>query len=225
MTLATVVLLAVFFSLGRWQWNRGEAKQAVWSEYERNTEASNLGGRDIDSIDRFARVRVAGEYRPVHQFLLDNRSHAGRPGYEVLTPFRILGGGWILVNRGWVPFEGHRDRLPDVTLRADSSVAITGRVDELPASGLASGRAPPPADSSWPKLTSFPSHEHLQTALGEKLSRRILLLDPDAPGGYVREWKPPGLSPDRHFSYAIQWWGFAVVLLVIYCGLNFRKVP
>jgi surfeit locus 1 family protein len=51
-----------------------------------------------------------------------------------------------------------------------------------------------------------------------------LLLDPQLPDGFVREWAPPGMPPDRHFSYAIQWWGFAVVLLVIYFGLNFRKV-
>ncbi len=53
----------------------------------------------------------------------------------------------------------------------------------------------------------------------------ILLLDANNPHGYVRAWKPPGLPPMRHLSYAIQWWGFAVVLLVLYFGLNFRKVP
>jgi surfeit locus 1 family protein len=51
-----------------------------------------------------------------------------------------------------------------------------------------------------------------------------VLLDPEVAGGYVREWTPPGMPPSRHFSYAIQWWGFAVVLLVLYFGLNFRKV-
>ena len=25
----------------------------------------------------------------------------------------------------------------------------------------------------------------------------------------MREWSPPGMPPSRHFSYAIQWWGFA----------------
>jgi surfeit locus 1 family protein len=52
----------------------------------------------------------------------------------------------------------------------------------------------------------------------------VLLLDAEIPGGYVREWSPPGMPPSRHFSYAIQWWGFAGVLLVLYFGLNFRKV-
>ena len=47
-----------------------------------------LGTRNFDSIERFARIELNGEFEPSHQFLLDNRSHAGRPGYEVLTPFR-----------------------------------------------------------------------------------------------------------------------------------------
>jgi surfeit locus 1 family protein len=90
---------------------------------------------------------------------------------------------------------------------------------------LPSGRAPPPPGSTWPKLTSFPSHEELRAASGEDIPRRVLLLAADSPNGYVREWKPPGLAPMRHLSYAIQWWGFAVVLLVLYFGLNFRRVP
>ena len=223
MTLLTLVLLAGFIGLGRWQWARGVDKQAVWSEYARNAPAEDLAGRDLDSLDRFARVRITGEFHREHQFLLDNRSHDGKPGYEVLTPF-VSGERRVLVNRGWVPFSGYRDRLPDVTMTELGHLTISGRVDELPVGGLASGRAAPPLDQPWPKVTSFPTHEELAAALKSDLPRRILLLDADAPGGYVREWAPPGLSPDRHFSYAIQWWGFATVLLVLYFGLNFRKV-
>jgi surfeit locus 1 family protein len=222
MTLLTVVLLMSFIGLGRWQWHRGEAKQAVWAEFERNAPAEELGSRDFDSVDRFARVQLSGTFDGEHQFLLDNRSHAGKPGYEVLTPFLLADGRRVLVNRGWIPFGGYRDRLPDVSM-ADRATEITGRVDELPVGGLASGRAAPAGDT-WPKLTSFPLHAELASALGGKLQRQIVLLDPQGPGGYVREWSPPGMPPARHFSYAIQWWGFAGVLLVLYFGLNFRKV-
>lgn len=223
MTLLTLVLLAGFIGLGRWQWQRGADKQAVWAEYERDPPAEDLGARDVDSLDRFARVRITGAFEPSRQFLLDNRSHDGKPGYEVLTPF-VFGERRVLVDRGWVPFTGFRDRLPDVTMAVTGPVTISGRVDELPVGGLASGRAAPPLDQPWPKVTSFPTHEELAAALKVDLPRRILLLDPDVGGGYVREWSPPGLSPDRHFSYAIQWWGFAGVLVVLYFGLNFRKV-
>jgi surfeit locus 1 family protein len=224
MTLLTVVLLTAFVSLGRWQWQRGESKQAVWEEFQKVLPAVPVTARDLDRTQRFARVVLEGHFDGAHQFLLDNRSHAGRPGYEVLTPFVLAGGERLLVNRGWIAFTGYRDRLPDVSLADGTARRISGRIEELPAPGLASGRAPPGTDPAWPKLTSFPAHEELQAALGVQLERRLLLLDPDMPDGYVREWSPPGVAPDRHFSYAIQWWGFAVVLLVLYFGLNFRKV-
>jgi len=224
MTLITIVLLTLFVSLGRWQWHRGEAKQALWNAYERNDAPPALDAAvDFDNADRFKRVAFSGRFEPSHQFLLDNISHAGQPGYEVLTPYFLNDGRRILVNRGWVPFTGYRDRLPEVSMTT-LNATVSGRLDELPAAGLASGRAPPDASDHWPKVTAFPTHEELESALGEKLARRILLLDPRTPGGYVREWSPPGMQPTRHFSYAIQWWGFAAVLLVLYFGLNFRKV-
>jgi len=225
MTLLTLILLVLFVSLGRWQWHRGEAKQVLWDSYERNDVTPALDARvDFDSAERFTSVALTGHFESNRQFLLDNRSHAGQPGYEVLTPFVLESGRRILVNRGWIPFDGYRDRLPDVSLVAAPSTVVQGRLDELPTAGLASGRAPPEAGDAWPKLTSFPTHEELQAALRDKLARRILLLDPQMPNGYVREWSPPGMAPERHFSYAIQWWGFAVVLLVLYFALNFRKV-
>ena len=224
MTLITLALFVAFVCLGRWQWHRGEAKQAVWAEFAHAPADAPRVEANVDSLERFARIELAGHYEPAHQFLLDNRSHAGQPGYEVLTPFRLSGGQLVLVNRGWIRFTGYRDRLPQVTLAVTAPLRITGRIEELPVPGLASGRAPPAADGGWPKLTSFPTHEELQAALGERISRRVLLLDARLPNGYVRDWSPPGLDPSRHFSYAIQWWGFAVVLLVLYFGLNFRKV-
>jgi len=225
MTLLTLILLMTFIGLGRWQWHRGEAKQALWDAYASNDAPPVPNAPiDFDTAERFQRVALSGRYEANHQFLLDNRSHAGKPGYEVLTPFVLDDGRRILVNRGWIPFAGYRDRLPDVSIGDASAATVSGRLDELPASGLASGRAPPETRGSWPRLTSFPTHGELESALGNKLARQILLLDAQLPDGYVREWSPPGMAPDRHFSYAIQWWGFAGVLLVLYFGLNFRKV-
>jgi surfeit locus 1 family protein len=228
MTLATLLLLALFVSLGRWQWHRGEAKQLAWAQFDQLTNAPPIDAPfDLDSVPRYRPIRLHGRFDAEHQFLLDNRFYKGQPGYEVLTPFELTDGRRILVNRGWVPFLGYRDRLPDISIARDSlepGISVTGRVDELPAGGLASGRAPPTRDASWPKVTSFPTHDELAAALGAKLEHRIVLMT-GAGDGFAREWSPAGLAPERHFSYAIQWWGFALVLLVLYFGLNFRKVP
>ena len=227
-TLATLLLLALFVSLGRWQWHRGEAKQVLWDHFESTMSADPAPvPMHLDAAPRYLVVRMTGLFDVKHQFLLDNRFYKGAPGYEVLTPFKLLDGRIVLVNRGWVPFTGYRDKLPDITIEAPSFYApgnIFGRIDELPSAGLASGRAPPTTDATWPKVTAFPTHDELQAALGTKIESRILLLTSKT-YAYDHDWSPAGLTPDRHFSYAIQWWGFALVLLVLYFGLNFRKVP
>ena len=89
--------------------------------------------------------------------------------------------------------------------------------------GLALGHAAPTLDSNWPKVTSFPTLDELSAALGERIEPWMLLLDPAIPDGFVRDWQPPGLSPLRHWSYAIQWWGFAVTLGVIWVIMSLRR--
>jgi surfeit locus 1 family protein len=223
MTLLTVALCLVFLRLGNWQWDRGVHRQAEWDAFARGADVPvSLGERSLRSFARFKRIVVAGSWDTAHQFLLDNRSHAGLPGYEVLTPLRLADNRVLLVDRGWVAFTGSRARLPDITLAGLQSVTLTGRLDNLPVGGLALGHAAPAADALWPKVTSFPTLAELAAALGQSVEPWMLQLDPASGAGYVRDWQPPGLPPLRHFSYAIQWWGFAVTLLIIWGIMSAR---
>ena len=224
MTVLTVVLCALFVALGRWQWHRGNTREASWEQFARGAgQALPLGSASLTGVPLFQRVSLRGRFDEAHQFLLDNRSYEGRPGYEVLTPLTRAGGGTALIDRGWVPFSGLRERLPGVAIKSNDELTVTGRVANLPSAGLASGRAPPSAQGAWPKVTTFPTMGELSTALGSSLEPRILLLDPKEPDGYVRDWHPPGLEPIRHWSYAAQWWAFAVVVVFLWVRLSFRK--
>ncbi|MGC1730607.1 MAG: hypothetical protein WA747_14670, partial [Steroidobacteraceae bacterium] len=60
---------------------------------------------------------------------------------------------------------------------------------------------------------------------GKPLEPRILLLDPHEPFGFAREWQPPGLPPLRYLSYAIQWWCFAALAVVIWAVVSTRRAP
>jgi surfeit locus 1 family protein len=220
-TLAALAIAALCVRLGFWQWHRGENRQAEWARYAAGTaQVRDLGSGDVMQQPLFQRVRLTGALDGAHQFLLDNRSWQGRPGYEVLTPLARPGAATLLVDRGWLPFSGSRAQLPDVALTAPASLSLSGRLALLPSPGLALGRAPPAGP--WPKVTSFPDMAQLSAALGAPLAPRILLLDPDAPFGYTRDWPMPGLSPLRHFSYAIQWWSFALLALVVW-GVTSRR--
>ena len=39
----------------------------------------------------------------------------------------------------------------------------------------------------------------------------------------VAHGSSPGISPDRNFSYAVQWWSFALLALAMFVGLNLKR--
>jgi surfeit locus 1 family protein len=226
--LLTVLAMGLFTSLGWWQWQRGKHRLALAAQFDTRAAPLPLGSREIEELPRYERVEVTGTYDARHQFLLDNMFSSGRPGYQVLTPLRLVDGRVLLVNRGWLPFSGYRERLPDVSFAAPGAAAVRGRLDELPAAGLASGRAAPALHGTWPRLTTFPQQHELAAALAEPLAGQtlepgVLLLDADQPLGYVRDWQPPGLSPQRHIAYAVQWWAFAALALALLLILNRKR--
>src|SRR5258708_4923618 len=108
MTVLALAGVLLFVQLGRWQWHRAAEKTALAAAFAAGTSAPALalGTRSTASLPRFAQVIVTGRYDPAHQFLLDNMSEGGQVGYQVLTPLRLEGGRWLLVNRGRVPGRG-----------------------------------------------------------------------------------------------------------------------
>jgi surfeit locus 1 family protein len=226
----TATAIVGFLLLGRWQWHRAEEKRVLQAAFAAGmaTPATALGPRSLAGLPRYAHVEVHGSYDSAHQFLLDNISRDGRAGYEVLTPLLLDDGRTALVNRGWLPQpDGDRRRLPEIAqLDAGANApSVLTRVDELPVSGLASGRAPPAMGGAWPKLTSFPSAADLAAALGRPVEPRQLLLDATEALGYRRDWQPAsaGFGPERHMAYAIQWWSLALLVLVIYVYMQVRS--
>ncbi len=223
-TVVALVLCALFVRFGAWQWHKGMQREQEWTRFARGADqVIALGARAVSDVPLFQRVSVTGRLESARQFLLDNRTYRGRAGYEVLTPLTRAGAAVLLVDRGWVPFSGSRARLPDIAFEAAAPVTLSGRLAELPSPGLASGRASPEAHAPWPKVTSYPRAAELGAALGAPLAARILLLDPQAPFGYVRDWQPPGMAPLRHLSYAIQWWSFATLALIVWAVVSTRR--
>jgi len=223
-TILMFVLCVLFIALGRWQWRRGNLHAAEHASFERGArEVLALGTRPLTQVPSDQRVSVTGTYDSAHQFLIDNMSYNDVDGYQVLTPLERPGGATVLVNRGWVPFLGSRADLPDIDVKSTGAVTVSGRVGNLPVAGLALGRAPPPDSGPWPRVTSFPSMAQLSAVLGQPLEPRVILLDPQDPEGYVRDWRPPGIPAMQNFAYAFEWWCFAIAALVMWVVLSTRK--
>ena len=65
---------------------RGQVREAQWDAFAAAPSAGRPGHGATADIALYQRVRANGTLDAQHQFLLDNRSYRGRPGYEVLTP-------------------------------------------------------------------------------------------------------------------------------------------
>jgi surfeit locus 1 family protein len=217
-TVATLAAVAAFAALGNWQLDRGAEKRELAADFRRAGPAVELppAGRELQ---RYQRMTARGRYDAGHQFLLDNRSHAGAAGIEVLTPLLLGDGSAVLVNRGWLPFGADRARLPDVAVGTDPR-RVTGRFSELPRAPVE--LAAPPA-TRWPRLVNYPQDKELAAMLGRELRPGMILLDPGEPDGYVRDWQLTGTTAERHLGYAVQWFALAATAAAIWLALSLRR--
>lgn len=223
--LVFMLFLPLLLGLSFWQYERGEEKSAHWQEFEQSGGAAvALDGNDIisqvNALPRYQRVSVQGEYLPQYQVLLDNLPEQGRPGWHVLTPFRIAGSdAIILVDRGWLPKQA--GEIPKLAVSAKMR-RIEGRLADLPRPGLELETAEPP--KGWPKPMQFPdvaavAKELRKAGITARVVPRILWLDASAADGFKREWQPAGLTPARHYAYSFQWLALALTLVIIFVVL------
>jgi surfeit locus 1 family protein len=224
-TLITLVVLAGLVYLGRWQLQRAADKQVLFDQFSRGADATRTIGAATPPMPRYQHVEAQGHYDGSRQILIDNMTNAdGRAGYFVITPFLLSDGAWILVNRGWVPLGVSRAVLPDVTVPA-AERTLRGRADHLPAAGIRMGQ-PARLSGPFPAVANFPTAAEIAGLLNEPTWSRAadaVLLDADQPDGYVRQWQAPGFPPMRHIAYAVQWFGLALALIIIYIVTNVRR--
>ena len=75
-TLLALAAIVAFISLGRWQWERGEARTAQWEEFEKGASPPReLGSLGLDEMERFQRVAVVGEFDGRHPFPAKGKIH------------------------------------------------------------------------------------------------------------------------------------------------------
>jgi surfeit locus 1 family protein len=224
-TLLALALVAALVALGRWQLHRADEKQALYRLFDSGQDATRAADAATPKLPRYQHVEAVGAYDSARQILIDNMSSAeGRAGYYVVTPFALHGGGWILVNRGWVPVGASRAAKPEVGVSTQER-EIKGRADELPRAGMQLGVRVPLAPP-YPVVANFPTQTDIAALLGERTwahAANLVLLDPSEPDGYLRQWQPPGFPPVRHIAYAVQWFSLAACLVVIYFVTNVRR--
>jgi surfeit locus 1 family protein len=225
-SLITLILLGILISLGFWQLDRAEQKRALLAGYDVDQNATVIQlEADFRPADdpQYQFASAVGYYDSAHQFLLDNRTHRGQAGYHVLTPFKLRESQVaVLVNRGWIPMGASRGELPDPDVGAVQQ-SITGRIKRPLAESFMLGEEEP--RSGWPYRIQRVNTGKLEKELGYSLLPIVLLLDSEQQDGFVRDWKPfVRFGPEKNVGYAVQWFGLAAALLIIYLVVNTKKM-
>ena len=238
--LAGLLVIAVTVMLGNWQVRRAQQNTALQevldAAAQRPAEAvaasaalrepadKEGAGRDVgpaQAVERGQRVVLNGEWLASATVFLDNRTHAGRAGYHVLTPLRLAdGSGVVLVNRGWVAADADRTVLPEVVL-APAQVALEARVHVPEADAFTLAKAgQTEAGRVWQAvdLSHLAARADVSLPLCSAsgagsacLASWLALQSSDSADGLVRDWPLPAAGIDRHRGYAFQWYCLAAL--------------
>jgi surfeit locus 1 family protein len=222
-TLAAVFGVAVTLALGRWQLDRAAQKITLQAGMDAQSsqhlvdEKLLLANSDPGSlVHQHALLR--GQWLSDQTVYLDNRQMHDRVGFFAVTPLRLDGSeAVILVQRGWLPrnFE-QRDKLPAIDTPA-GQVRIEGRI------------APPPGklfELGTPSVSAIRQNLDLQQfalPAGLHLLPVLLVQTGAASEGLLRDWPAVNLGVEKHYGYALQWFGMAALIALLYLWYQLVK--
>jgi len=216
-TAFTVLALIVLLTLGTWQVQRLAWKNNLVNEINKNSALPPIdfpyGNVDIEAL-KYRRVIISGHFlhdKEVHLFT-GARVMNGDPGYNIFTPLENKNGEVVLVDRGWVPTKKkERESRPEALI--DGEVSLVGMLH----SGETKGRFTPDNNISknlwfWldiPTIAGF-TGKHIDNVY-------VRALDDGADSaGLPIAGKATTEIRNDHLQYAVIWYSFAIILLIIY---------
>ena len=213
-TFLIVATIAFLVSLGFWQLDRADQKRAIEVSITRaNTGVIELIKSEQELLNKeFYEVRLKGNYLNEAQFIYDNQIVDQVSGYYVLTPFILTGQSKaVMVNRGFIPWNGRRDKLADINVdsgQTEIQVQILNPIKriELKASELV---------REFPVIIQAIDFEVIEEISNISFIKVIGQLDASSADGFIRKWEPYTGSIEKHIGYAIQWFLMALVLGLI----------
>ena len=217
-----VTTLALLISLGFWQLDRANEKRAIENQIARanSGDVERINSVEFLKEKEYYHVRLQGAYIDDKQFIYDNQIVDQISGYYVLTPFVLKGDSKaILINRGFIPWNGRRDKLADIDIAEELTevkVQISKPVKrmELEASQIT---------GEFPVLIQALDLDEMSTMAALDFVSVVGLLSHESENGFVRQWEPYTGSIERHIGYAIQWFLMALVLAFIGIRLALKQ--
>ena len=159
----------------------------------------------------YQRVVSEGSFNFKNQIYLYSLNEKGKPGYDIITPFKTSTNENILVNRGWVD-----KKLKGLeVINLDKKVKITGLLRKIYKPNMFK----PENDiknNIWFSINVNDLEKFTEITFPDYV---IFLENPD-----IKVPLPKKITidvPNNHLKYAITWYSIAISILLYY--LYFRK--
>ena len=201
----------MFCALGTWQLYRLQWKTALISEITFGLDSTPV--KYSNTIKKnYQRVVSEGKFNFEDQIYLYSLNESGKPGYDVITPYKTLKNENVLVNRGWIN-KNLKGNL-EINLK-ENEVKITGLLREIYKANIFKPKNDL-KNNIWFSLDA----NDLKELTGKQFPNYMIFLE--KPKNKVPISKKVSVDvPNNHLKYAITWYSIAISILFYY--LYFRR--
>lgn len=221
-----LLIFIAFLRLGFWQLDRLAERRAanavmLQSFYQNPTPLSTDEMTALDD-HTFESIIVRGTFDNGESIFLRNQSFGENDGVHLLTPLRIKGSPYaVLVDRGWMP-QGFADVNHLDEYAVPGEIEVRGVV--LPSNSRPADKPLAGKDLPLPGQTRIQAWLRVDIPLIQRqlpyplLPAYIQQLPPENldPNVYPRPIAPEHLDEGPHLGYALQWFTFAAILVIVY---------
>jgi cytochrome oxidase assembly protein ShyY1 len=206
LTLFLLILIYLFIRLSNWQFDRYD--QRVLRNESTNV-ALSLAPKKIDSVSQMSdlkqweKIELTGSYLSDQSKLVRKQYLENNLGFWVITPFKIQNGENILVNRGWIPIGSSASSNQSIPLAPVGTVNLEGYLQTFNES------ITQPKDLPLNQVNTI-DYKYFESAIANNFY--VQLANSSPMDNQVAIIPLPELSNGPHFSYAIQWILFALLL-------------
>ena len=205
------MFITLFCALGTWQLYRLQWKMELISEINFGLNSTPI--KYSNSIKKnYQRVVSEGYFNFKDQIYLYSLNDKGKPGYDVVTPFKTSKNENVLVNRGWIQKELKGSSKINTNIK---SKKITGLLRKIykpnmfkPENDLKNNiwfsininDIEKFTKTKYPNFVIFLENPEIKVPLPKKITIDV---------------------PNNHLKYAITWYSIAISILLYY--LYFRR--
>ena len=210
--LFVIIFVTIFCALGTWQLYRLQWKLELISEITFGLDSSPI--EYSNSIKKnYQRVSAKGKFNFDKQIYLYSLNDNGKPGYDVITPFRTNKNENVLVNRGWIKKELKNN--PIINKNIEDEQKIIGLLRKIYKPNIFK-----PDNDLKNNIWFSINLEDLKVNSGERFNEFVIFLEDNQAKTPI----PRKISidvPNNHLKYAITW--YAISISIIFYYLYFRR--